>query len=131
MFVWTGLLVPVTVPEPLPGIVTVTSAAAANVAATESGAEPMLKVQSPDPGQLTDVLDQPTKIEPDGAACRVTVFPVAIAELFVQVPEVAPAVDVQLMPKPVVSVTTPFPLPAPVIVTVVATKFAVTDCAEF
>ena len=108
-------------------MVTVTSDVAANVAATEIGADPIVKVQSPVPGQLTDVLDQPTNVEPDGAACRVTVFPVAMAELFVQVPEVVPAVDVQLMPNPVVSVTTPFPLPAPVIVTVVATKFAVTD----
>lgn len=127
MFVWTGLLVPVTVPEPAPGMVTVTSVAEAKVALTLTGDVPIVKLQSPVPGQLTLVLAHPTNVDPAGAACNVTVLPGLMALLLVHVPEVVPAVEVQLMPKPVVSVTVPVPLPAPVTDTVVALKAALTD----
>jgi hypothetical protein len=131
MLVCDGLLVPVTVPEPVPGVATVTPTAAAKVALTVTGLVPIVKVQSPVPGQFTPVLDQPTKVDPAGAACKVTVFPVVMVLLLAQVPDVVPAVDVQLMPNPVVSVTVPLPLPAPPMVTVVALNAAVTDWAEF
>ena len=118
-------------PEPLPGAVTVTSVAAAKVALTVTGAVPIVKLQSPVPGQLTLVLAHPTNVDPLGAACNVTVLPVVMVLLLMHVPEVEPAVEVQLIPNPVVSVTIPLPLPAPVTVTVVESKTALTDCDEF
>lgn len=56
-------------------------------------------------------------------------FPLLMALL--HVPDVAPAVEVQLIAEPPKSVTEPVPLPAPVIVTVVTLKAALTDCVEF
>jgi len=70
---------------------------------------------------------QPEKTEAfeAGAAFRVTVFPLLIALVLVQVPDVEPDVIVQLMPP--VPVTLPPPVPPPVTVTVVALKMAPTD----
>jgi len=91
-----------------------------------TAAVPIVKVQEPVPehGPL-----QPanTDREEDGAAVSVTVLPALIALVFVQVPEVAPDVTVQLMPP--VPLTVPLPVPAPDTVTVVALNVAVTDCA--
>ena len=52
-----------------------------------------------------------------------------IALEFVHVPEVVPAVMVQLIPA--VPETVPFPVPAPVTLTVVGLNVAITDWAEF
>lgn len=130
ILVCAGLLVPVTVPDPAPSIFTVASVGPAKVAVTDTGDVPMTKVQSPVPGQFTAALDQPAKVDPDGVACRVTVSPGPIAEVFVHVPDAAPAVTVHEIPNPVVSVTDPLPVPDPVTVTVVALNVAETDCAE-
>src|ERR1043166_893952 len=86
---------------------------------------PTTKMQDPVPEQGPL---QPTKDEVfvSGAAVSVTVSP-ACSDVLVQVPEVAPAVLVQLIPP--VPETVPVPAPPPTTVTVVGLKVALTDCA--
>jgi len=80
-------------------------------------------VQGPDQPEKIDALD-------DGAAVSVTVEPVAIAVVFVQVPLVLPVADtLQLIPPLPVTVPAPV-LPVPEIVIVVALNVADTDCVE-
>jgi len=114
----------VTVPEPVPGRVTVTSAVAAKLIAVVTGAVMLLRVHvGPCPAQAP--LQLTNWDPPFAVAMSVAEPPELIADELVHVPEVAPAVDVQLMPT--VLVTVPVPLPAPVTVTVVALNVAVTD----
>jgi hypothetical protein len=88
----------------------------------------MVNVQAPVPEQAP-LQPANTYSEEAGVAVSVTVSPALIGLVLVQVPEVAPKVEVQLMPP--VPVTVPLPVPAPVTVTVVRLKVALTDCAEF
>jgi hypothetical protein len=120
-----GLLVIVPVPAPEPLTDRVNVGAGENVAPTVTAEVPMVNVQEPVPEQAPL---QPSKTNPpNGFAFNVTKVLVLIALLLVHVPEVTPAVEVQLMPP--VPVTEPLPVPAPVTVTVVALKAALTDCA--
>src|ERR1051326_5392805 len=121
----------VTVPLPAPFLVTESRncAAGAKVAPTVTADVPSVKTQDPVPVQ-GPVQPENTEAFEDGAAFNVTVEPLAIALVFVQVPEVVPAPDTeQLIPPVPVMVPAPV-LPVPEIVTVTALKFAVTDCAD-
>ncbi len=89
---------------------------------------PIVNVQAPLPEQ-GPLQPANTYSEEAGVAVSVTVSPALIGLVLVQVPEVTPAVEVQLMPP--VPVTVPLPVPAPVTVTVVRLKVALTDCAAF
>jgi hypothetical protein len=121
----------VTVPDaaPAPVLLTVRAkfGAGSKVAVTATGAVPMVKLQAPVP-EHTPLQPENTEAELAGVAVNVTGFPLLIALELVQVPEVAPAVMVQLMPP--VPVAVPLPVPAPLTVTVVGLNVAVTDCAE-
>jgi hypothetical protein len=126
------LIVPgelVTVPEPVPVVLTVRVkvGAGAKVAVTPTEEVGMVKLHAPVPEQAP-LQPANTEAEDAGAAVRVTTLPLLIALEFVQVPDGAPEVIVQLMPP--VPVTVPLPVPAPVTVTLVRLKVALTDCAE-
>ncbi len=85
-----------------------------------------MKVQEPVPEQGPLQPENTYALEA-GAAVKVTAFPLLIAVVFVQVPEVEAEVTVQLIPP--LPVTVPLPVPTPVTVTVVELKVAPTDCA--
>jgi hypothetical protein len=117
----------VTVPDPVVVTDTVTFGAGAKVAVTVGADDPIVKLHVPAPehGPL-----QPARTDPVAAnAVSATGLPVLIAELM-HVPEVAPAVAVQLIPP--VPLTVPFPAPAAETVTgnAVGMKLALTDCDE-
>jgi hypothetical protein len=98
------------------------------VAVTEGADEPIVKLHVPVPEQAPL---QPANTDPAvGDAVKVTGLDVLIAVL-VHVPDVVPAVEVQLTPP--VPVTVPLPVPAASTVTGndEGMKLAVTDCAEF
>jgi hypothetical protein len=121
----------VTVPLPAPFLATESKnwAAGAKVAPTVTADVPRAKTHDPDPLH-GPVQPENTEAFEDGAAVKVTVEPLAIALVFVHVPDVVPDADTeQLIPPVPVIVPAPV-LPVPEIVTVTALKFAVTDCAD-
>ena len=119
----------VTLPEPLPAVLTVRVklGAGAKFAVADTGEVPMVKVHGPVPVHAPV---QPEKIDPAvGVGVSVTALPLAIAVEFVHVPVAVPEVMVQLIPP--VPATEPLPVPVPVTVTLVNENVAPTATAEF
>ena len=125
-----GQLIPagvlVTVPEPDVVTDTVTCGAVANVAVTRGADAPIVKLHVPVPVQSPL---HPVNTEPAaGVAVKATAVPETMGAL-VHVPEVTPAVEVQLIEPVPVTVPVPVPAPATEIGKVVGVKLALTEFA--